>query len=29
MNLTRPSLIPFLLLLTEASGFAQDLPIPV
>lgn len=28
MNLTRPSLIPFLLLLTSISGFAQDLPIP-
>lgn len=27
MKLTRPSLIPFLLLTLSASGFAQDLPI--
>jgi len=28
MNLTRPSLIPFLLLLLSTATFAQDLPIP-
>jgi intracellular sulfur oxidation DsrE/DsrF family protein len=28
MKLARPSLIPFLLFILSASGFAQDLPIP-